>query len=211
MKRRKAAVIVAHPDDETLWSGGTILHHPHWDWFVACMCRASDADRAPRFYRALGRLGAGGAMADLDDGPDQAPLPREAVAEAIRALVPATGFDVVITHGLDGEYTRHRRHEETGRAAAGLWQAGRLAARELWLFAYDDDGGRRLPRAVAAAHKFIPLPDAAWRGKYRIITEVYGFGPDSFEARAAPRTEAFWCFNSPGAFGTWVAQQGERP
>ena len=25
-------MIVAHPDDETLWAGGTILKHPEWHW-----------------------------------------------------------------------------------------------------------------------------------------------------------------------------------
>ncbi len=27
----RVALVVAHPDDETLWAGGTLLQHPGWD------------------------------------------------------------------------------------------------------------------------------------------------------------------------------------
>ena len=36
---RKSAVIVAHPDDETLWCGGIILIHPEADWHIISLCR----------------------------------------------------------------------------------------------------------------------------------------------------------------------------
>jgi len=78
------AVVVAHPDDETLWTGGTILARPSWRWFVAAICRAGDPDRAPKFRRALEVLGAEGVLGDLDDGPDQRPLPEEEVREAVK-------------------------------------------------------------------------------------------------------------------------------
>jgi LmbE family N-acetylglucosaminyl deacetylase len=48
---KAVAVIVAHPDDETLWAGGTILSHPSWQWFIVCLCRGSDKDRAPKFLK----------------------------------------------------------------------------------------------------------------------------------------------------------------
>ena len=69
------AVIVAHPDDEVLWCGGLLLSHPGWTAFVACLTRGRDPDRAPRFRRVLERLGAQGAMGDLDDEPEQEPPP----------------------------------------------------------------------------------------------------------------------------------------
>jgi len=210
MNGLNAAVIVAHPDDETLWAGGMMLCHPEWRWFVACLCRANDPDRAPRFQRALRRLRAEGAMGDLDDGPAQEPLAPGEVAQAVTALVPSMQFDIAITHGPDGEYTRHRRHEETAGAVAGLWREGRLSARELWMFAYDDDGGRTLPRAASDAHLLLPLPRTAYLIKRRIITGIYGFAPESFEAQAAPRAEAFRRFCSPAALHMWSAQRGDR-
>lgn len=191
---QKCAVIVAHPDDETLWAGGVILMHPETKWTVITLCRASDSDRAPKFFRALEALNATGIMGDLDDGPDQSPLQARDVQHAIIDLLPSGTYDLVMTHGLWGEYTRHLRHEETGKAVIALWNTGRLAAKEVWRFAYEDGNGTYLPRAVSDADMRTRLPDGVWQQKYDIITEIYGFGPDSFEAKATPRDEAFWSF-----------------
>ena len=117
---KTVAVIVAHPDDETLWAGGTILSQPAWSWFIATLCRASDGDRAPRFFQALKALGADGKMRDLDDGPEQKPLPDSEVQETILQLLPQEHFDLIISHSPAGEYTRHLRHEEIGKAVIML-------------------------------------------------------------------------------------------
>src|SRR5471030_758716 len=102
-KTKTVAIIVAHPDDETLWAGGTILVNPLWDCFVACLCRKNDTDRSPKFKRVLKILGAKGKMSNLDDGPEQKPLPENEVEEAILQLLPATHFNLVITHSINGE------------------------------------------------------------------------------------------------------------
>ena len=97
--RLRAAVVVAHPDDETLWCGGYILAHPEFDWRVVTLCRASDPDRAPKFRRVLEQLGAVGEMADLDDGPDQVPLPIVQVEETIARLLSGDSYTLILTHG----------------------------------------------------------------------------------------------------------------
>lgn len=205
------AVIVAHPDDETLWAGGTLLMHPEWRPLVAGLCRASDPDRAPRFRRVLDRLHAEGGLADLDDGPEQGPLEPAAVEEAILSRLPLRRFRRILTHGPRGEYTRHRRHEEVSRAVAALWAGGALGADELWMFAYDDDGRRRLPEACEEAHHRIVLPPEVWRAKYEIVTAGYGFAADSWEARATPRVEAFWRFESALDAVEWSLSGGYAP
>jgi LmbE family N-acetylglucosaminyl deacetylase len=190
----KCAVIVAHPDDETLWAGGTILLHPDADWTIITMCRKSDSDRAPKFYRALQEYGAQGVMGDLDDGSEQTPLDPKLVQKTVMELLPSERFDLIMTHSRWGEYTRHLRHEETAKAVFNLWNSGRFHAKNVCSFAYEDGGKKYLPQAVREADFQIELPEQVWRQKYNIITEIYGFDKDSFEARTTPRREAFWCF-----------------
>jgi LmbE family N-acetylglucosaminyl deacetylase len=207
-KRADAAVIVAHPDDETLWAGGFILEHPEYNWFVLSLCRASDPDRAPRFYRVLEQLNALGAMADMDDGPTQEPLDSLEVQNTILEMLPQTKFDLLFTHGPQGEYTRHQRHVEVCEAVLTLWRESRLKTRELCLFAYEDGGRRYLPRAVSYAHRHKMLPQQVWQTKYRLMTQVYGFGMDSWEAQTTPRAEAFWRFESQSQLEMWLAHEG---
>ena len=193
---KRCLVIVAHPDDETLWAGGTILMYPESEWTIITLCRKSDPDRGPKFFKALENLHATGAMGDLDDGPEQTPLDTRTVQSSILELLPSERFDVIYTHGLRGEYTRHRRHEETAEAVRTLWESKQICAKELWMFAYEDGGGKYLPCAIEDADVKIKLPDEIWREKYDIITNVYGFGPESFEAETTPKEEAFYCFQS---------------
>lgn len=185
-------VIVAHPDDETLWAGGTILMHPDNCWTVVTLCRGSDTDRAPRFHRAMECFGAKGVMGDLDDGPEQEPLRMVAVEDAIADLLPSDRYDLVLTHGLWGEYTSHRRHEEVAKSVMALRESGRLSVQELWMFAYEDGGKKYLPRPMADADIYFRLPPDVWKEKHRIIDEIYGFDADSFEAQTTPKEEAFW-------------------
>lgn len=184
-----------------------MLLHPQVRWNVLSVCRASDSDRAPRFRRALEELGATGSIADLDDSPDQQPLPDREVQDVVSTLLGNTSYDLLITHAPRGEYTRHLRHEEVSRAVASLWESGRASARQMWMFAYEDDNGSRLPQAVRAAHVKFPLRSAIWEQKYWIVTEVYGFSPESWEARATPHWEAFWCFESPSQLGRWLQRE----
>jgi LmbE family N-acetylglucosaminyl deacetylase len=205
-----AAVVVAHPDDEILWCGGLILEHRNWDWKVVTLCRSSDPDRAPRFRSAMEFLNARGVMGDLDDGPRQEPLPLALIGNAVETLLPNVRYDLLLTHGPQGEYTRHRRHEECCRAVLALWEAGRIRADALWLFAYDDSCGAQLPHPRGDADRRNALSEPTWREKHPAMTKIYGFTPDSWEARTTPRVEAFACFSRPAEAAEYVAANTVR-
>jgi LmbE family N-acetylglucosaminyl deacetylase len=201
---KSVAVIVAHPDDETLWAGGTILCHPSWKCFTVSICRGSDTDRSPRFYRALKILKSEGIMGDMDDGPGQNPLKEKEIERIIIQLLPPTNYDLIISHNPSGEYTRHIRHEEVSKAVINLWHAGEISATRLWTFAYEDGKKEYYPRPVGYAPVYQTLTDRIWQLKYRIITETYGFEKGSFEAETTPTAEAFWQFTDPGDAIRWL-------
>lgn len=206
--RKQVALIVAHPDDETLWAGGTILTHPSWECFIVCLCRGSDPKRAPRFEQTLVLLRAEGIMGDLDDGPEQIPIPDFDLQQAILQLLPDIHFDLIITHHPAGEYTRHLRHEETSKAVIELWYAGKIRATTLWFFAFEDGGKAYFPKAIQNTSICHRLSRLIWLKKYRLITKTYGFDPNSWEALTTPSTESFWEFSDPKRAAQWLNNRG---
>jgi LmbE family N-acetylglucosaminyl deacetylase len=206
--KKSVAVIVAHPDDETLWAGGTILSHPLWRFYIISLCRASDTNRAPKFRRALEVFKAEGRMGDLDDGPEQYPLDEKEVEQTIIGMLPDKHFDLIISHNPNGEYTRHLRHEEVGRAVIRLWASVKITGSLLWTFAYEDGGKKYNPKPIESANIYRVLTKHIWLRKYSIITETYGFEKKSFEALTTPRAEAFWQFTNPVDAQNWLKNGG---
>lgn len=207
---KNALVIVAHPDDEALWAGGIILMHPEINWTILTLCRRSDLDRSPKFHKAMKALRAEGIMGDLNDGPEQIPLDSKHVEEAILSLLKYTVYDLIITHSVQGEYTRHRRHEEVAEAVIELIKLERLKTRKLWMFAYQDGNRRDLPKPITAADIQVKLSPEVWNQKYEMITKIYGFSADSWEAKTTPKTEAFWAFSSVQGAKKRILKRSEK-
>ncbi|MEN6385507.1 MAG: PIG-L family deacetylase [Phycisphaerales bacterium] len=188
---KNAAVIVAHPDDETLWSGGTILSHPHIQWTIMSLSRKSDPDRAPKFSKAAEIYRAKGLITDLDDGPEQNPVSIFEIETLILNELQQRQFDLVITHNIRGEYTRHLRHEEVSQAVAQLIKSRKIVCKKFLNFAYEDGGKKYLPKPQADADLKITLQPEIWEKKKFIISNTYSFSPDSFEAKVCSNIEAF--------------------
>lgn len=204
IKKKKVAIIVAHPDDETLWAGGTILAHKEWKCYIVSLCRKFDTDRAPKFYDALKALSAKGIMGDLNDEPSQSPMDNNQIEKAILKLLPDLKYDILITHSPKGEYTRHLRHEEIGKATMNLWSKGQIVSTELHLFAYEDNNKMYLPKAISTADIYFELSFFLWHKKRHIITKIYGFSSDSWEAQTSPKTEAFWRIRTKQETKKWL-------
>lgn len=202
------AVIVAHPDDETLWAGGTILSNQAWNCFIVSVCRGSDTDRAPKFHKALNALESEGIMGDLDDGPEQHPLNEADLEQTILNLLPEKHYDLIFTHNPNGEYTRHLRHEEVSKAVINLWHHSKIITNELRTFAYEDGNREYHPRPIKNASIYYPLPKQIWQQKYSILHEMYGFGVSSWELQTTPREEAFWQFTDPFIAKKWLNNGG---
>jgi LmbE family N-acetylglucosaminyl deacetylase len=208
IKPKNVAIIVAHPDDETLWAGGTILSHPEWICFIVSLCRGSDADRAPKFQNALKALNSTGTIADLDDGPQQIPLDETELEQTIVKLLPKKSFDLIITHNPSGEYTRHLRHEEVSKAVINLWYNKKIKTDELHTFAYEDGDKMYLPRAIKEASIYNQLSKEIWQRKYGILNKTYGFEKNSWELQTTPTEEAFWQFTNSLDANKWLNNGG---
>jgi len=54
------------------------------------------------------------------------------------------------------------------------------------------------------------LSERIWLEKRRLITDVYGYGPESWETRATAREEGFWCFDCAEAAAKRTAIKGRQ-
>jgi hypothetical protein len=189
--KKKVLVAIAHPDDETLWCGGTLLMNPDWDVTIFSLTRKSDPDRAPKFFKVVSKYGAKGIMADLDDGPNQNPLPYNEYKRSFLENLPDRRFDIIITHSPFGEYTKHHRHEELSQAVSLLLFEGILESKDIWFFWYSDENGKELPAARNDSDFVMHLDHEVFQQKSAILFDIYGFSKESWEGRTLPRVEGF--------------------
>ena len=187
----KAAVIVAHPDDEIIWSGGLILQHPDWDWTVLSLCRAGDPDRHPKFKSVCAYLGLNGLISDLDDAKVlRAINTRREIGHRILEHLAPPSWDLCVTHGSNGEYG-HLRHKEISAEVLSLIDDGILECEQLWTFAYLCEVKKKTCRPDPQADILLNLTDKQLSEKKRIVQEQYGYSADSFEVGACISPESF--------------------
>ena len=134
MKKIKNLVIVAHPDDETIWMGGTIIQNKDCEWEIICLCRKDDKDRMPKFSKVCKELNADYSISDLDDEKFH-DLDSDEVINKIKAMKKKGEYDYVYTHGENGEYG-HVRHLDVHKAVNKMIENKELKCKGIFYFSY---------------------------------------------------------------------------
>jgi hypothetical protein len=197
-KKKEVLVVVAHPDDETIWMGGTLLKMKEKGEFnvtVISLCRKNDADRYPKFKKACEVLGVKGYIFDIDDGEESGVYKKislQKIINKIQGVTKGEVYDILYTHNENGEYG-HIRHLEVHKAIEEMLRRGLLLAEEIYFFSYKKIKNKYQGYAIynSNADKLIKLKKPYLKMKKNIIEEVYGYKKGGFEEKSCKGIEAF--------------------
>src|SRR5687767_15907439 len=97
-------IVVAHPDDETLWASSLPIKHRDKRWtIICCSVPRHDSIRAYKFFDACEVLGATPRLVPATESP-----PDKALSHL--DVIDLSKFDCIVTHNELGEYG-HLHHQ----------------------------------------------------------------------------------------------------
>ncbi|GAB7387087.1 hypothetical protein BSNK01_09230 [Bacillaceae bacterium] len=99
-------MVVAHPDDESIFGGALLLKRKGWK--VVCATNGDDERRRNEFKKAMEYVGAKHEIWNYKD-KWKGDFDRKSLRQDIQRLLTGKKYDMVVTHGLQGEYG-HTQH-----------------------------------------------------------------------------------------------------
>lgn len=106
-------MVVAHPDDETIWGGDHLLNGKY---VVVCITNGNNSKRRAEFASVMKQTGSVGLILTYPDKTagkrDNWDSCREQIQKDIDTIVKQKNWSVIATHNLNGEYG-HIHHQMT--------------------------------------------------------------------------------------------------
>ena len=185
---KRALVIVAHPDDETIWMGGTIRKQADVLWTIFSLCRESDKDREPKFRRVCAYYKAECLIADLDDeGKLDLNEAKEEAKKILTVTLKENNYDYIFTHGTNGEYG-HLLHVAVHKAVAELIKEEKLKPEAVFYFDYIKKGSKLISGNKSLT---VELTKDEILEKKQVVADMYGYVPDGIDVSYCTNPEAF--------------------
>lgn len=109
----RSLMIVAHPDDETIFAGNQLSHH---SYFIVCLTNGNNIQRAKEFMAVLEKTNNEGVILSF---PDKTNKKRDSwetsevdIKKTIQNYIKKEDWNTIVTHNPQGEYG-HIHHKKT--------------------------------------------------------------------------------------------------
>ncbi len=133
-------MIVAHPDDETIFGGAQLIREKGWK--VVCITNAKNRKRAREFAKAMKLVGADYEMWNYRDTYSYK-FDSKSLKKDLRRLIEQNRFKKIVTHSLLGEYG-HPQHKVIAKIMHNIVKHG------LYVFSL---GRSKLPKPLLVKKK----------------------------------------------------------
>ena len=110
----RGVVVVAHPDDESMWCGGLLARYRDCWTVICCSIPRIDPIRAYKFFEACEVLGARGRLLPFTETDFRTPIGN-------LSHLDLSGYDTIVTHNALGEYG-HRHHMDLHKHIVERWR-----------------------------------------------------------------------------------------
>ena len=101
----RSLMIVAHPDDETIWGGDHLLHG---NYTVLCITNGNNKKRKKEFMQAMKKTHSQGIILNYPDKTngqrDNWNSCKKAIQKDIQKEIDSNNWDMIVTHNPNGEY-----------------------------------------------------------------------------------------------------------
>lgn len=115
-------MIVAHPDDETIWGGAHLLEGKY---VVVCITNGNNRTRRKEFSKVMKETNSIGIMLSYPDKTngekDNWDTCRDKIQDDLSQIINKKQWDIIVTHNPDGEYG-HIHHQMTSDIVTTLSQ-----------------------------------------------------------------------------------------
>ncbi|QNK47559.1 PIG-L family deacetylase [Brevibacterium sp. PAMC23299] len=104
-------MVVAHPDDESIFGGATLLREKGWK--VICLTNGENETRSNEFSQAMNMIGA---SFEIWDYPDEleGTFDADQLKTDLKKVFRMNRIKRIVTHNLNGEYG-HSQHKSLSR------------------------------------------------------------------------------------------------
>lgn len=169
-KKYDSLMIVAHPDDETIWGAN---HLKNGNYLVICITNGDNETRSKEFYEVMKQVGSQGIMLTYPDKTngkkDDWKSSKEAITKDIQYIIKQNHWKEIVTHNPDGEYG-HPHHIMTNRIVTTLAKQNGYT-NELYYFGKYIKK-KQIPNYIEKEELSNPLSNIDIKGKEQ-LTKIY--------------------------------------